>query len=75
MTIVEPLLLGAIASIILLPIATYALGFYPSLCLGYVLFAVLWPIVMAVPVMLTLAVVTAGACWRRTRIQQRVSAC
>lgn len=52
MTLLEPLMLGALISYIMTPIATYALGFDPSLSWQYVLAFGALPLVLACPAIL-----------------------
>jgi hypothetical protein len=52
MSLLEPLLHGAIISYVVMPIAAYALGFDPSLSWQYVLAFGALPLVLAFPAML-----------------------
>lgn len=57
MNITEPLMLGGVTSYFLLPLATYALGFDPSLSWQYVAFFGLAPILLAAPAILPLGAI------------------
>lgn len=57
MTLIEPTMVGGLAAYIMLPIATYALGFDVSLSWGYAVFFGLVPILLAVPAVLPAAAI------------------
>lgn len=70
MTIIEPFMLGGVASYILLPLSTYALGFDPSLSWQYVVLFGLAPILFAAPAILPVAVITTAVSGAADRLEQ-----
>lgn len=57
MSLIEPFILGGLTSYILLPLATYALGFDPSLSWQYVALFGLAPILLALPACIPITVI------------------
>lgn len=56
MTLIEPAIVGGIASYVFLPLASYALGFEPSLSWQYVAFFGLMPILLSLPAIFPVAI-------------------
>jgi hypothetical protein len=74
MNILEPLMLGGVTSYVILPLATYALGFDPSLSWQYVVLFGLAPILLAAPAILPVGVIMEAIFGGADRFEQVVSA-